>query len=82
LTVEIKAKEFVDWLFKLPSKKLIKPLRPGNVVAVGRRLAGLAVTQPDMNFLLGLAQDIWSLLIQVPEGRIATNEECERFLHD
>jgi hypothetical protein len=41
LIVEVNAKQFIDWLLQLPSKKLMKPLEANKVVAVGRRLAEL-----------------------------------------
>jgi hypothetical protein len=82
LIVEINAKEFVDWLFGLPLKKLIKPMRAAQAIAVARRLAELANSQPEFYFLWDLAADVWRLLLFVPDGRVATNEQCTRFLND
>jgi len=82
LIVEINAKEFIDWLFRLPRKKLMKPVRASDAVAVARRLAELANTQPELSFLWDLATDVWRLLLFVPDGRVATNARCTQFLND
>jgi hypothetical protein len=82
LIVEINAKEFVGWLFSLPVKKLMKPVRANDAIAVARRLAELANSEPELNFLWGLAADIWKFLIHIPDGRVATNEQCSRFLDE
>jgi len=82
LIVEINAKEFVDWLFQLPLKKLIKPMRAAEAIAVARRLAELAHSHPELKFLWDLAIDVWRLLIFIPEGRVATNASCTHFLND
>jgi hypothetical protein len=79
LIVEIKAKEFVDWLLRLPAKKLIRPMRADAAVAVARRLAELVNSQPELR---GLIADVWSLALRVPDGKIATNAQCLRFLED
>ena len=82
LIVKIDAKRFVAWLFQVPPKRLMKPLRAADIVAVGRRLTGLAMTQPDSALLLPVAQEVWKLMFLAPQGRIASNQECDRFLHD
>jgi hypothetical protein len=82
LTAKIHAKDFVEWLFKLPPKKLTKPMRAADLIAVSRRLGELANAKPELNFLRDLAADIWKLLIYLPDGRIATNEQCLRFLDE
>ncbi len=79
MIVEINAKEFVDWLLRLPAKKLIRPMRAAEAVAVARRLAELADSQAELR---GLITDVWSLALRVPDGKIASNAECERFLQD
>jgi hypothetical protein len=82
LIVEINAKKFVDWLLGIPTKKLMKPVRAAEVVSVSRRLAELASSNMERNFLWELTADVWRLLIRVPEGKVAANEECVRFLED
>ena len=81
MIVEVDPKHFVDWLFRLPRKKLMRRLRANEVIAVGRRLTEeLAYARPDLN-LDRLAVDIWKLLVP-PQGRVATNEQCLRFFDD
>jgi hypothetical protein len=82
LIVEFNAKEFVDWLFMLPSKRLMKPIRAAEAVAVARRLGELANSKPELNFLWRIAEDIWKFLNHVPDGKVATNEQCAVFLAD
>jgi hypothetical protein len=82
LMVEVNAKQFVDWLLHLPTKKLMNPVRAADVTSVGRRLAELAYAKPELNFLSTLACDVWRLLINLPEGEVATNDDCIRFLED
>jgi hypothetical protein len=79
LTVELNAKKFVEWLLRLPPKKLIRPMQASEAVAVARRLAELADSQPEF---WALASDICALLLRVADGKIATNAQCERFLRD
>ena len=79
MIVELNAKEFVEWLWRLPAKRLIRPLRAAQVIAVARRLALLADSQPELS---GLATDVWRLLLRVPDGKVATNAQCARFLED
>jgi hypothetical protein len=80
LVIQINAKEFVDWLFKPPVKRRMKPVQASEAIAVARILAELANSQSELNFLWDLAAEIWRQLIYLPEGRVATNEQCGRFL--
>jgi hypothetical protein len=83
LIAEIDAKEFVEWLLRLPAKKRIRPMQSDEITAVARRLGELAISQPESNVLTGLATDVWKqLLLRVPDGRVATNSECVRFLEE
>lgn len=82
MTVEINAKEFVDWLFTVPVQKSMKPMRAAQATAVSRRLAELAHSKPELNFLWGLATDVWKQTMFLPDGRVATNEECTEFLRE
>jgi hypothetical protein len=82
LTVEINAKSFVEWIFRLPLKKLTKPMRAADWIAVSRRLGELAKAKPEFNFLSDLAADIWKLLVYLPDGPRASNERCMRFLDE
>jgi hypothetical protein len=81
LILEVDPKHFVDWLFRLPRKKLMRRRRANEVIAVGRRLTELAYARPDLN-LDRLALDVWKLLVHLPDGRVATNEQCLRFFDD
>ena len=69
----------MEWLLRLPLKKLIRPMRAAEAVAVARRLAELADSQPELR---GLIADVWSLALRVPDGKIATNAQCTHFLED
>ena len=60
----------------------MRPVRASQVVAVARRLAELGNSQPELSFLMDLAADVWRLLLRVPDGKIATNAQCARFLDD
>lgn len=79
MIVELNAKEFLGWLFRLPTKKLIRPLRAAQAIAVARRLAEIADSQPELS---GLATDVWKLLLRLPVGKFATNAQCVRFIED
>jgi hypothetical protein len=59
--------------------KLIRPMRAAEAVAVARRLAQLTESHPE---LWALATDVCALMLRVPDGKIATNAQYERFLKD
>lgn len=82
MIVKVNAKEFVDWLLHLPPMKRMKPMRATDVISVGRRLAELAHAKPELSFLSGLAFDVWRLLVHLPQGKVASNSDCIRFLEN
>lgn len=82
MVVDLNAKEFIRWLFSLPELKRVKPLRKSVAEAVSRRLLQIASSEPDHALLKQLAMDVLMLSTRLGRARVASNDECKRFLND
>ena len=57
-------------------------MRAAIAIAVARRLIELARSRTELLFLEDLVSHIMKLLYSVPEGKVATNAQCSRFIDE